>query len=97
MLLALSVAGGISAAGYSTLAADCSNLVLSMADCLSYVTARGTTSKLGDLLLGAEYGAQNRLAVPVRDFPEQRAARRHAAEHDQGAGPAGSRQPGSKH
>ncbi|GFQ04966.1 hypothetical protein PHJA_002640700 [Phtheirospermum japonicum] len=53
MLLALSVAGGISAAGYSTLAADCSNLVLSMADCLSYVTARGTTSKLGDLLLGA--------------------------------------------
>ncbi|GFP97270.1 hypothetical protein PHJA_001871100 [Phtheirospermum japonicum] len=38
MLLALSAAGGISAAGHLAPATDCSNFVLSMADCLSYVT-----------------------------------------------------------
>ncbi|GFP80779.1 non-specific lipid-transfer protein-like protein at5g64080, partial [Phtheirospermum japonicum] len=38
----------------------------------------------GDLMLGAEDGAQNRRAVPVRDHLEQRTARRHA-QHDQGA------------
>ncbi|GFP81790.1 non-specific lipid-transfer protein-like protein at5g64080 [Phtheirospermum japonicum] len=46
MLLALSAAGGISAAGHSAPATDCSNFVLSMTDCLSYVTAGGTTMKL---------------------------------------------------
>ncbi|KAL3620916.1 hypothetical protein CASFOL_035828 [Castilleja foliolosa] len=46
MLLALSAAAGISAAGISAPppAADCSSLVLSMADCLSYVTAGGTAT-----------------------------------------------------
>ncbi|KAL3638103.1 Non-specific lipid transfer protein GPI-anchored 31 [Castilleja foliolosa] len=47
VLLALSAAAGISAAGHSAPppATDCSSLVLTMADCLSYVTADGTAKK----------------------------------------------------
>ncbi|KAL3626790.1 hypothetical protein CASFOL_014215 [Castilleja foliolosa] len=44
VFLALSAAAGISAAGHSAPppATDCSSLVLTMADCLSYVTADGS-------------------------------------------------------